>query len=218
MVMRKRRAGTLAGSVLLALMATGTAGADLDHGQPIITPGDNMAVTIEFRGSSAGANGQFYFLGTGDSTTVLDWADDSNSRDLGQFLFDNHTSIKGSVITLDGVFQQGDVLHFAYDIPKTSKYHDLFRTDRAGDADHFAFDLDTGDLGIEDLRPGNASYDGDYNDAMFRVTFSPSVPVPATLGVLGIAGLWLTRRRRLARGDAADYAGYVGFSDPGGAG
>ena len=199
----------LAASVVaLAGAVGGVAVADLIQGQPIITPDDDMTVSIEFRGSSAGANGRLYFLGVGDANEIFNFADNSDDRDLGFYLFDNHASTKGSVITLDGIFHEGDVLHFAYDIPKQTKYLDLYRTDVDRDRDHFAFDLDTGDLGIEDLRPDHNSYDGDYNDANFRVTFLPSVPGPAAAALLLIGGAWVSSRRFFRPKKGSEFSGW----------
>ncbi|MFW5652813.1 MAG: PEP-CTERM sorting domain-containing protein, partial [Planctomycetota bacterium] len=180
-----------------ATIAAAPATADLVAGQPIMTPGNNMSVTIEFTGSEAAANGQFYFLGVGDANSVYEWAPDSDDRDLGTFLFDNKKNKAGDALTLEGVFHEGDVLHFAYDIPK-GRYENQFRSDTV-DRSHFAFDLDSGELGIEDLRESHKWYDGDYDDASFRVSFNPSVPGPATAGLFMIGATWMGVRRRRNR-------------------
>lgn len=175
------------------LSLAGMSRGDIIMGEPVRTPsGAASNATIEFRGSSAGYTGQLYFLGWGDETNVIHYADGS---DLGQLLFNNHSSEIGATVLLVGEFEAGSVLHFAYEVIAPRSKYDLFRTDVEDDRFNFAYDAATGDYAIEDLRMDYRHYDGDYNDAMFRISLQ-SVPAPGSLALLGLAGLAMTRRRR----------------------
>ena len=171
------------------------ANADIIMGQPVTSPSGLSTASIEFRGSSAGYTGELYFLGWGTEGSVLHEAPDSKHSRLGQFLFNNHHSAEGSQITLDGVFESGSVLHFAYEITNPRSRHDLFRTDEEDDRFNFAYDPGHGALAVEDLRMDSRGYDGDFNDAMFNVSFQ-SIPAPGSLALLGLGGLAMARRRR----------------------
>lgn len=168
------------------------ANADIIMGQPVTAPGGLSTARVEFRGSSAGYTGEFYFLGWGTEQSIIHNAPDSNGSHLGQLLFNNHTSENGSEMALDGQFTSGSVLHFAY---KVLTNGDLFRTDVENDHLNFAYDPGDGDYAVEDLRMDYRGYDGDFNDAKFKVSFQ-SVPAPGSLVLLGFGGLAMTRRRR----------------------
>lgn len=182
----------------LSLLSFGfgtAAHADIIMGQPVTTPSGRSTATLEFRGSSAGYTGEFYFLGWGTEGTILNLAPNTNGNDLGQLLFNNHESTYGSSVALLGEFESGSALHFAYVIVAPSSKYDLFRTDVENDRYNFAYDAENGDYRLEDLRRDYQNYDGDYNDAMFRVTFQ-SIPAPGSLALLSLGGFAMTRRRR----------------------
>jgi len=184
---------------------TGAANADIIAGQPVTAPVGLSTASIEFRGSSAGYTGELYFLGWGTRDDVLYFApttrdgddddDDDDEGHLGQFLFNNHESAIGSIASLIGEFESGSVLHFAYKIISPHSKRDLFRTDEADDRNNFAYDITSGEYGIEDLRRENHHYDGDFNDAMFDISFQ-SIPAPGSLALLSLGSLAMTRRRR----------------------
>lgn len=191
------RKASIASIATVALIGLGSsASAAFVVGAPVVVTSDNTQVSIEFMGSSAGHTGQLYFLGSGASPLLIDSpALDSDSAGLGQFLFNNHTSIVGATMTLDGLFSAGDILHFAYDVIAPSPVANrLYRSDSMGDQGHFGFDLVTGDLRVEDLPL--ASSDLDYNDAMFQLTFTP-IPAPGALALAAVAGV--SRRGRSRR-------------------
>ncbi len=182
----------------IALAAFGlaaAANADIIMGQPVTAPSGLSTATLEFRGSSAGYTGELYFLGWGTEGTVLNLAPNTNGNHLGQLLFNNHESTSGSTVALLGEFESGSALHFAYVIVAPSSKYDLFRTDVESDRYNFAYDAESGDYRLEDLRRDYRNYDGDYNDAMFRVSFQ-SIPAPGSLALLSLGGFAMTRRRR----------------------
>lgn len=197
---------------------TAAANADIIMGEPVTSPVGLSTASIEFRGASASYTGELYFMGWGSEESILHFAPDSNHSHLGQWLFNNHESTPGSQMALLGEFDSGSVLHFAYKIISPRDQRDLFRTDVLNDRDNFAYDPANGDLRIEDLRRNGGHdgddddhhedhfrdehdggdclpYDGDFNDAMFTVTFQ-SIPAPGSLALLGLGGLAMTRRRR----------------------
>lgn len=179
----------------LALVApAGLARGDAIIGAPVFAPVGLSTATIEFQGSSAGYTGELYFLGWGTQDTVLHRASNTSGNDLGQRLFNNHSSAVGSQAVLEGMFDSGSVLHFAYEIIHPRNRRDLFRTDAARDVNNFAWDGASGFFGVEDLRRDDRRYDGDFNDATFTINFH-SVPAPGSLALLGLSGLALTRRR-----------------------
>ena len=187
------RAGIVISTTAIALFTTATY-ADLVE---IVVPGEagQFEVDVEFVDSSAGWSGDFYFLGHGTSDTIEEHADDTNDAELGQWLLNNHSSTSGDTATLDGIFQSGEVLHFAYDVWKNGNHKDLFRTDVSADLAHFQWDNESFELGIEDIRGSNS--DWDYNDIELRFTFR-EVPTPATAAIMilaGITGRTRTRRR-----------------------
>jgi len=168
------------------------ADADIIMGQPVTSPAGRSTASIEFRGSSAGYTGEFYFLGWGTDQSVVHHAPDSNSSHLGQLLFNNHDSAPGSEMVLLGEFESTHVLHFAY---KVLTNGDLFRTDVLNDRSNFAYDPGNGDYALEDLRMNYRGYDGDFNDAVFSVSFQ-SIPAPGSLALLSLGGLAMSRHRR----------------------
>lgn len=184
----------LASAAAVSAAFATAASADIIIGQPVTSPVGLSTAAVEFRGSSAGYTGELYFLGWGSESQILHHAPNTNNNDLGQLLFNNHSSTVGSSVDLLGQFGSESVLHFAYEIINPSNRYDLFRTDVNNDRYNFAYDMANGDFGIEDLREDFGGYDGDFNDAMFRVTFQ-SVPAPGSLALLGLGGLAMSRRR-----------------------
>lgn len=180
----------------LALAASaGLARADAIMGAPVFAPPGLSTATIEFRGSSAGYTGELYFLGWGSEDDILHHAENTRHNNLGQWLFNNHSSAVGAQAVLDGMFDSGAVLHFAYEIIHPRNRRDLFRTDREADANNFAWDSATGSFAVEDLRRDYKHYDGDFNDAIFTINFQ-RVPAPGSLALLSLSGIVLARRRK----------------------
>jgi MYXO-CTERM domain-containing protein len=167
-------------------------------GVPITVPTDNVIVTLVLDHTSAAFTGNLYFLGSGDATTVLNPAPNSDPTNQGFFAFSNHNNPIGTTVELPGVFNAGDVLHFAYDIVAPSNAStDVLRTDVAGDRNQFAYNADPNGahyVMVEDVYPGDGS-DMDYNDIVFGLTFEP-VPAPGALALLGLAGVLGRPRRR----------------------
>jgi len=186
------------GAAIAALTVTSAATAGLPYGvgQPIMVPTNNVTITLVFDHSSAVFTGNLYFLGTGTANAVTNPAPNSDATGLGTFVFNNHTSVLGSTFDLPGVFNAGQVLHFAYDIVAPADAStDLLRTDVAGDQMQFAFDPENSFFEIEDVYLDNPMCDQDYNDIVVGVCFTP-VPAPGALALLGVAGLISRRRRR----------------------
>ena len=190
-----RNGNEFALSLLAVAGLTASVAADLTPGALVVAPSNGTTATVTFLGSDAGYTGHLYFLGWGNGTGITNPVADTGTAGLGQWLFSNHSSTPGSTAALDGVFNAGDVLYFAYDITAPNAADDLFRADTADDAEHFAYDDATGRLFIEDLRPWFSNYDGDYNDAMFTVSFA-SVPAPGAAMLLATGGLCAARRPR----------------------
>lgn len=163
------------------------------------------AVSVSFVSSSAGARGSLYFLGyetPGGPPAAITPAADSDSNNLGAFLFENKGPTRSNVAGL-GVIPGGATLHFAYLVTQgvsVAPTGSLFRTDVAADLNYFgSTDLGMEDgervwrMGIEDIRDENRS-DWDYNDAVFEVRAFP-VPTPGTIA-LAAAGVGLAAVRR----------------------
>ena len=83
-------------------------------GAPIIVPGDNITITLEFLSADAAYTGELSFLGAGTPFIITMPAIDTGEVGLGQQTFVNQTGESGSVVALEGVFNAGDVLHFGY--------------------------------------------------------------------------------------------------------
>lgn len=186
--------------VALAVAISSAAMADLPYGvgSPIVVPTNNVSVTLVFAHSAAEYTGNLYFLGSGNATTVLNHAPNSDGTGLGQFIFSNHGTPVDTAVPIPGVFNAGTVLHFAYDIvaPATATT-DLLRTDVPGDRMQFAWDPENSFFEIEDVYLSNPNCDRDYNDIVVGVCFIP-VPNPGSLALLGLAGLLGRSRRRRA--------------------
>lgn len=182
----------------LAAVISSAASAGLPYGvgQPIVVPSNNVTVTLVFDHSSALFTGNLYFLGSGTAGAVTSPAPNSDGTNQGTLAFNNHTSIVGATFDLPGVFNAGDVLHFAYDIiAPVGASTDVLRTDVAGDQMQFAFDPENSFFAIEDVYLSNPACDEDYNDMVVGVAFLP-VPGPGAVALLGVAGLIGRRRRR----------------------
>jgi len=183
-----------AAALLAVAIGAATASADLVSDVPISVPTDNTTATVEFIGHTAQYEGNLYFLGTGDADNVLAPAPDSDATGLGQFLFNNHDASPGDMTMLIGTFNAGDVLHLAYDVVHPPDVEDeLFRTDVEDDQKYFDWDIETGIVGIEDMRKPQS--DLDYDDIQFRLIFE-QIPAPGALPVLAALGLLGRRRRR----------------------
>ncbi|HWB20732.1 MAG TPA: hypothetical protein VG711_10555 [Phycisphaerales bacterium] len=169
---------------------------------PIFVPFDGAQVTVTFLSSDASFTGDLYFLGSS--------ADDGEGGHgggvipppgpagvLGQLLFSNHATLAGTSVVLNGDFNEGDLLYFAYNLTQVDPGEslDLFRMDNADDQAYFHYS-ENNRLGIEDLRTSNPWYDGDYNDIIVEISFAQvPVPAPGALALLGIAGTFSRRRR-----------------------
>lgn len=193
MISRTQAAGVAA--IALASWMSSSARAQPVVGAPIIVPGDNTIVTIEFVGAYAAYTGELSFLGAGSTTEITRFVADTGPVGLGQQTFINHQPASGP-ITLEGVYSGGEALHFAYRVFDPADATDTLRTDVADTSGHFAWDASTGRLGVEDLRPDHPWYDADYDDIVVQVTFS-SLPGPSALAALLLASMIPSRRRRL---------------------
>jgi len=189
------------GAVSAAVMLSSTAEAALIPGAPVVVPFDNAQVTVEYWNAWAGWTGELYFLGSGTESEVLVSAPDDGAG-LGQFLMDNRGAPSAGPITLTGIFNQGDVLHFAYLIVDPEPFVGrLYRTDVASDAIQFAWNADNGDFTVEDNIPGDPWNDYDYNDMIVNIQFT-QIPTPGTAALALMAVFVAAQRRR--RPGAAD--------------
>jgi len=185
---------TSVGAVAAAIAMSSSINAQSVPGAPIVVPQDNSTVTIEFVSFEADYTGQLSFLGGGTNLQVTQPAADTGLPGFGQSAFINQQGLVDAII-LQGVYNTGDVLHFAYRVTDPIEAIDTLRTDTADDSTQYSWDAATGLLSIEDLRPSNPGFDGDYNDIIVRVTFS-NVPGPGAAAVAAIGSLMLGRRRR----------------------
>lgn len=183
----------LSGVVVATIIVSGQSQADLIPSEPVYVPSDNTVVTVEFTFSDATYTGDLYFLGSGDEFSVVDWAENSDETGLGQHLFNNHGSMVGDTIVLEGIHDQGDVLHFAYNVTDPPGAAHTIRTDNPVDTIQFAYDPMTGEYGIEDIYLPHS--DHDYNDIQVKFMFR-AVPSPGTMTLLGLAGAISYNRRR----------------------
>lgn len=188
--------GLCAFAVTGGITTIASAGLPYGTGVPITVPSDNVTITLVFDHTAALFTGNLYFLGSGNATTLLNPAPNTDPTNQGFFVVNNHTSTLGAHVVLPGVFQSGQVLHFAYDIIAPSNAStDVLRTDVAGDRNQFAWDTENQFFAIEDVYLNNPQCDEDYNDIVIGVLFTP-VPAPGALALLGMAGLVGRRRRR----------------------
>jgi len=180
----------------LAGAITSMASAGLVSDIAITVPENNVEIFVEYLGHTADYEGNLYFLGTGSKDNVLNPVPNSDSTGLGQFLLNNHTSFVGQEAQLLGVFNAGDILHFAYDVvAPTHIAAELFRTDTSGDQKYFLIDPETWYFGVEDLRKPDT--DLDYDDIQLQLSFRP-VPTPAGLSLFALGAITQRRRRRRA--------------------
>ena len=199
-VARHHRFWSLTGMLTLPVLLLSTTSADGsivtgEVGAPVVVDQNSAVVTIEFLGSHAGYTGELFFRGAGlDPYLITDPAPDSDAIGRGFRLFNNHTSQIGSQIELPGLFNEGDILHFGYELLAPARVAGQgFYTDVADDHVQFMFNATTGFFGVEDLRlPWS---DEDYNDAMFRVT-AASIPGPGALAAMSLMLIFRRRRRR----------------------
>ena len=128
--------------------------------------------------------------------TLLNPAPNTDPTNQGFFVVNNHTSALNTHVVLPGVFQAGQVLHFAYDIvAPVNASTNVLRTDVAGDRNQFAWDKENQFFAIEDTYLNNPACDQDYNDIVIGVLFNP-VPAPGALALFGAASMLGRRRRR----------------------
>jgi uncharacterized protein (TIGR03382 family) len=164
--------------------SSANAGITIEEEIAIISPCDNAQVEVIWIGSDAGYTGELSWLNPLESGADIS-------------LWTNHSAVSGQSAVLPTRFDQGERVHFSYEIIKGGL--DIFST--ANEDDWTQFSIDSTDphdviVGIEDIRlPGG---DGDYNDAMFRVLFTcgSTVPTPGTFALLGMGGVIAGRRRR----------------------
>jgi hypothetical protein len=162
---------------------------------PIGVPTDNVTVSLILDHTAALYTGNLYFLGWGTEDIVTNPAPNTDGTNQGTFIFSNHGTPIGTEVPLAGVFQAGQVLHFAYDIvAPVGALTDVLRTDIPADQIQFAWDPENSFFAVEDIRPEDGS-DLDYNDIVVGVCFTP-IPGPASLAIFGLAGLLGGRRRR----------------------
>jgi uncharacterized protein (TIGR03382 family) len=178
------------GALAFAMLAAGSARADLIVGAPVIAPANAPTAVVEFVSFEANFAGQLFFLGTGTEFAVTNPAPNSGPAMLGQFLFNNQVAAPGEQVTLDLTLQEGDYLHFAYKVIQPG-HENIFKTNLAPDQVQFAYDAGDGTFAIEDIPvPSPAT---DYNDAVVQITF---IPAPGAAALLLLAGVVGTRRRR----------------------
>ncbi len=165
-------------------------------GAPIIIPTDHTLVTLQFVSFEAVYTGEISFLGSGTVLLVDQPVADTGEPGMGQQAFINQVALPGAQIVLEGTYDAGEVLHFAYRVFEPVGASDLLRTADVETATQFAWDAEAGLLHVEDLRPGHPWYDADYNDLVIRVSFN-TAPGPGSAALLAVAGcVGFGRRRR----------------------
>lgn len=161
-------------------------------------------VSVSFVSQSAGAKGSLYFLGHEDSDGHITYAASSDANNLGQFIFQNHGTAAGYTVDL-GIFDAGDVMHFAYLITKgvsVAPTGSLFRTDVNADLAYVGLTpMGSGitRIGLEDIR-NPAKSDWDHNDVVFDIV-ALDVPAPGPAALASAAFLIAGLRRRQKRSD-----------------
>ena len=189
------RIRTLLGAAMVAGALAAPVDADLIPGRPIVIKQNNTLVTVELLSADPDHLDNLYFLGSGDRTHIRIAAPDSDSKALGQFLFNTSTSTPGAVVQLIGTFDAGDKLHFALDIVGEGSDDDVvFQSQKQGFRKQFAYDKQTFIYGVDDTNHHDADFDGDYDDIVVRFTFS-NVPSPGAMSLLGLGILVACSRR-----------------------
>ncbi|MCR9218310.1 MAG: hypothetical protein ACFHWZ_10405 [Phycisphaerales bacterium] len=164
------------------------------------------AFDVSFVSQSAGWTGSLYFTGA-EVGGIMHPADDSDQYGIGQFLFDNHGTAPGHTVSI-GEFEQGTVLHFAYQVFRGNKSNGniryVLRTDSPNDLNQFGWkeitpvadSMRTSTLHIEDIVGSGSDYD--YNDVRANV-IARAVPTPGTATLAGFALIVGCSRRRPKR-------------------
>jgi hypothetical protein len=163
----------------------------------VSVPFDNAQVIVRFNRAKPGHLGNFFFMGAGERFNITLPAHNSHATALGQLLFDARGR-KRSPVTLPGVYNRGNILHFAYDVVRPRDYNDdVFRSVIRSDRKQFSYNRATGRMGIEDFRRGWRFNDDDYSDLIVRILFRPvEVPTPGSMALMGVAALACLRPRR----------------------
>jgi hypothetical protein len=182
-------------AVAAVLALSASAQAEYAVGASVVVPQDNVTASITYMSASAAFTGVLSFLGQGTPLLITVPANDTDEPGLGQQLFANHQDAPSDTQALQGVFSQGDVLHFGYQVTDPADAADVLRTDVPGTVGQFAWDAENGLLHVEDLQPGHFWYDADYNDIIVHIAFS-SVPAPPTAIIAAIGMIAGTASRR----------------------
>ena len=189
---------TTAALLTTTLAFSATAGLSITGVKPFALQSPSE-VSVSFESQSAGARGNLYFLGAEDSSGDITYAASTDANNLGQFLFQNHGTANGFTVDL-GVFDAGDVMHFAYLVTNGSggaPTGSLFRTDVNADLDYVGLTQISSEItriGLEDIR-NPAQSDWDHNDVVFNVV-ARSVPAPGPAALASAAFLIAGLRRR----------------------
>ncbi len=179
----KIQAATIALTALSALSVSSVAQAHVAATDPgIFSPFDNAQVEVTWLGSDAGYTGN------------LNWLD-PNILNTPTTLWNNKNATMNQSSMLPVILSQGQRLDFEYEIIVGGL--DLFSMAQERDWDQFRVtEVDPSNflVYIEDIRlPGG---DADYNDAMFGVRFTPAVPAPGAMALMGMGAVLAGRRRR----------------------
>ena len=178
-----------------------SAGAAMITGQPYRVPLSGE-VSISFLSQDAGAKGSLYFLGA-QNDGAISYRTNSDARLLGQHLFTNHGTARGTSVNL-GLFSAGTTLHFAYTVTTGMPgvpTGTTSRTDFADDLRYFGLETVFSSGGrvetvfsVEDIKDPRRT-DWDYND--FRATIT-AIPTPGVAMALA-SGFALVSFRRSRR-------------------